>query len=88
VKGAKVAKGKCGSCHYFDKDSKKVGPSLMGIYNRAPSIEGVPFTAWDDAALDQWLTDPKAIKSNTKMAFKGIPEKDKRDDVIAYLKTL
>lgn len=88
AKGAKIAKGKCSSCHYFDKDQKKVGPPLMGIYKRTPSIEGLPFAQWDDAALDQWLTSPKAVKSNTKMAFKGIAEKSKRDDVIAYLKTL
>ena len=88
VKGAKLAKGKCGACHHFDKDGKKVGPSLMGIFGRAPSIDGVPFTTWDAAALDQWLENPKAVKSNTKMAFKGIPEKAKRDDIIAFLKSL
>jgi len=88
VKGAKIAKGKCGACHYFDKDRKKMGPSLMGIFGRAPSIEGVPFTTWDAASLDRWLTNPKAVKSNTKMSFKGIAEKEKRDDIIAYLKTL
>lgn len=88
VKGAKIAKGKCGACHYFDKDRKKMGPSLMGIYGRAPSIDAVPFATWDAASLDRWLESPRAVKSNTKMAFKGIPEKARRDDIIAYLKTL
>jgi cytochrome c len=88
ISGAKIAKGKCGACHYFDQAKKKTGPSLMGIYGQAPSIEGVPYSAWDRTALDSWLTNPKAVKSNTKMAFKGIPEQDKRDDIIAYLKTL
>lgn len=88
VKGAKIAKGKCGACHYFDKDRKKMGPSLMGVFGRVPSIDGVPFATWDAASLDEWLTDPKAVKSNTKMSFKGIDEKGKRDDIIAYLKTL
>jgi len=88
VKGAKLAKGKCGACHYFDQDKKKVGPTLKGIFNRAPAIEGVPYAKWDEAALDAWLVSPKAVKPKTKMAFKGIPEKDKRDDLIAYLKTL
>lgn len=88
VKGAKIAKGKCGACHYFDKDRKKMGPSLMGVFGRAPSIDGVPFATWDAASLDEWLTDPKAVKSNTKMSFKGLDEKGKRDDIIAYLKTL
>jgi len=88
VKGGKLTKGKCGACHYFDKAKKKVGPSLMGIYGRAPSIDGLSYATWDAASLDQWLANPKAVKSNTKMAFKGIAEKSKRDDIIAYLKTL
>ncbi len=88
VRGAKLAKGKCGACHYFDKERKKVGPTLMGIYNRAPTIDRVPYGKWDSTALDAWLTNPKAVKPKTRMGFKGIPEKAKRDDIIAYLKTL
>lgn len=88
VKGAKLAKGKCGGCHYLNKDRKKVGPTLMGIFNRAPAIDGIPFARWDAAALDAWLTKPKAVKPKTKMSFKGISEKAKRDNIIAYLKTL
>ncbi len=87
-KGAKLTKGKCGACHYFDKDRKKVGPTLMGIYNRAPAIDGVPYATWDSPALDAWLTNPKAVKPKTRMGFRGISDQSKRDDIIAYLKTL
>jgi len=88
AKGAKLTKGKCKACHSLDQAKKKVGPTLMGIYGQAPSIDGVPFAVWDVSALDAWLESPKAVKPKTKMAFKGIPEKAKRDDIIAYLKTL
>ena len=87
-KGGKLTKGKCGACHYLDQTKKKVGPSLMGIYGRAPSVDGLSFATWDAASLDQWIANPKAVKPNTKMAFKGIAEKSKRNDIIAYLKTL
>jgi len=86
--GAALAKKRCGICHFLDVDKQKVGPSLKGVYGRAPSIEGVPFAKWDAAALEKWLTNPRAVKAKTKMAFPGFPNKADRDAVIAYLKTL
>ncbi|MDX8396409.1 MAG: hypothetical protein R8K22_08355 [Mariprofundaceae bacterium] len=88
VKGAKLAKGKCGGCHYFDKARKKVGPSLQGIYGKIPTIDGVPFQTWDAVALDLWLTNPKAVKKNTKMSFRGISDENKRQNIIAFLRGL
>ncbi|MDQ7010813.1 MAG: SURF1 family cytochrome oxidase biogenesis protein [Mariprofundaceae bacterium] len=88
ARGAKLARGKCGGCHYFDRAKKKVGPGLKGIYGRAPSIDGIPFARWDAQALDQWLARPKAVKPKTRMSFRGLASKQDRDDVIAYLKTL
>lgn len=88
ARGAKLARGKCGGCHYFDRERKKVGPGLQGIYGRAPSIDDIPFTRWDAQALDAWLARPKAVKPKTRMSFRGLASKQDRDDVIAYLKTL
>jgi cytochrome c len=88
AKGAVLAKKRCSMCHNFDSTKRKVGPGLKGVYGRAPSITDVPFAKWDAAALDKWLTKPKAVKKNTKMAFPGFPNKADRDDVIAFLKTL
>jgi len=58
------------------------------VYGRAPSIDGIPFAVWDEAALDHWLENPKAVKSNTRMGFPGFKKEQDRLDVIAYLKTL
>jgi len=88
ARGKKIARGKCGGCHYFDRERKKVGPGLQGVYGRAPSIDGIPFARWDAKALDAWLTRPKAVKPKTRMSFRGLASKQDRDDVIAYLKTL
>jgi cytochrome c len=41
---------------------------------------------WDEATLDQYLTDPKAYMPGNKMAFPGLKKPEERADVIAYLK--
>lgn len=88
TRGAALAKKRCSMCHNFDSTKRKVGPGLKGVYGRAPSIQGVPFSKWDAASLDKWLTNPKAVKKSTPMAFPGFKNKQDRDDVIAFLKTL
>ena len=80
---------RCYACHDLSADKlKKVGPPLFGLYGKAPSIEGVPFAKWDEKALEQWLSDPKAVKSNTSMNFKGLRKAEDRKALIDYLKTL
>lgn len=86
--GKKLVQRKCLMCHFMNKNKRKVGPSLQGVYGRAPSIEGVPFAAWNDDALNQWLANPKAVKANTRMRFPGFKQEQDRLDVIAYLKRL
>jgi cytochrome c len=82
-RGRIVAEVRCMQCHHLHMESKRIGPGLKGIYNRAPRISGVPYARWDAAALDAWLKDPRGIKPNTKMAIPPISQKD-RADLIAY----
>jgi len=84
--GAKLTHRKCGTCHYMDRNIVKVGPPLKGIVGRAPSISGVPFAVWDEAALDRWLQDPTGIKPGTMMAIPGITSAKDRAAIIEYLK--
>ncbi len=93
-KGKKVF-NKCKACHFADKDKNKVGPHLVGIFGRpAASLEGFKYSdslkesgiVWDDASMDEYLTDPKAMVPNGKMAFVGLKKEEDRADVIAYLK--
>jgi|GEM_PF-1667272 len=80
---------RCITCHDFSPQKRAgTGPALFGIYGRAPTIAGVPFKVWDDAALDKWLTSPKAVKPNTKMIFSGIEQFPVRKEMIDYLKSL
>ncbi|MDX8414234.1 MAG: hypothetical protein R8J85_09130 [Mariprofundales bacterium] len=84
-RGLVVAQVRCQPCHFLTKSLHRIGPGLLGIYNRAPSIVGVPFKVWDDAALEQWLTNPRAVKINTPMYLPPLSARDRRL-IIAWLR--
>ncbi|RMH59320.1 MAG: cytochrome c family protein, partial [Zetaproteobacteria bacterium] len=65
--------------------ARNIGPSLLGIYGRVPSIDGVPFARWDAAALERWLSNPRAVKPNTRMRIPPLSARD-RADIIAYFR--
>ena len=98
TKGEQTAKV-CMACHSFTDKANKVGPSLVGIVGRKPATaEAYAYSdafkkyaaaaaAWDDATLDAYLKDPKAVVPGTKMAFAGVKDDAARADLIAFLKT-
>ena len=43
---------------------------------------------WNQANLDRYLTDPRGVVPGTKMAFGGVKDAGKRQEIINYLKTL
>ena len=89
--------GKCRACHAVGASAKNmVGPQLNGIAGRkAGTAEGFAYSdamknsgkTWDDAALDAYLTDPKANIPGNKMVFVGIKDETDRKNLIAFLKT-
>jgi cytochrome c len=96
-RGAQVAK-QCQMCHNVEEgQGNKVGPDLYGVVDRPVASEpGFSYTAalkakggkWTFAALNKWLTDPRADVRGTSMTFAGLPREKQRADVIAYLDTL
>jgi cytochrome c len=89
----------CMACHAVGPGAKnKVGPELNGVVGRKwAAIEGYNYSAdlkagngqnkvWDEAALDDYLTNPKHLAPHGKMSFPGISQAGKRADVIAFLK--
>ncbi len=84
-RGEVVAAVRCGPCHHLYSNHIKVGPSLVNIYGKKPSISGVPFAIWDDDALHTWLINPRLVKGNTRMVLPAMSERD-RNDIIAWLK--
>ena len=93
--GEKVFR-RCIACHVIDQETNRLGPHLVGVYGRqAGAVDGYNYTqgladadfVWDDATLDPWLADPKAVIPGTRMVLKLAKPED-RADVIAYLKNL
>jgi cytochrome c len=88
----------CVACHSFNEGGKAgIGPNLYGVVG-APHghMQGYDYSAalkgkqgpWNYAELNEWLTKPSAYAPGTKMSFAGIPDQQKRAEVIAYLRTL
>jgi len=83
ARGAVIVRVRCSACHFVNRPEHKLGPSLYGIFDRAPSIVGIPFKRWDARALDAWLSGPRKVKINTTMVLPPLMPQD-RADVIAY----
>jgi cytochrome c len=84
----------CSACHSVDYNG--VGPRHRGVFGRqAGSLPGYAYSpalkkallVWDEANLNQWLTDPESVAPGQKMGFM-VPAAADRADLIAYLKTL
>lgn len=103
-KGKKVAVKQCFACHDITEDKQnRVGPPLWGVFGKSPGwVDGYQYSeahlskkdsiVWDDATLDAYLQDPKALIPGNKMAYPvaGMkPMKDKqRKNLIEFLKSL
>ena len=82
-------------CHQIGEGAKNfVGPELNGLIGRKTgSAPGYNYSdanknsgiTWDEAALKEYLTNPKAKIPGTKMIFAGLPNESDRDDLFAYL---
>lgn len=96
-RGEQVAK-QCGLCHNFEEgQGAKIGPDLYGVVDRpVASVAGFSYTPalkakggkWTFAALDKWITNPRADVPGTAMTFAGLSNEKQRADVVAYLDTL
>jgi cytochrome c len=71
------------------------GPSLHGVVGRrSGTVPDYEYSdamrrtrlVWDEATLDRWLAGPRALVPGTRMSFPGLPDRQDRRDVIAYLK--
>ena len=95
--GQQIFKAQCSICHSVAPSQNRVGPTLFGVVGRrSGSVPGFQYTAdhlkldltWDDANLDKYLANPRAMVPDTSMIYAGLKDDSKRADLIAYLKTL
>jgi cytochrome c len=94
--GATVFVRACAACHSFKPNLNMTGPSLAGVWGRkagtlqsfdrySPALKSANVT-WNAGNLDQWLKNPAQFIPQSRMTFRGIPDPQSREDVIAYLK--
>jgi cytochrome c len=85
----------CQACHSIKEGENRVGPSLYGkVGATAGQVAGFKYSdanknsgiTWTEEKLFEYLKNPRAVIPGTTMAFAGIPDPQKRADVIAFLK--
>ena len=88
---------KCQSCHSLTANG--TGPNLTGVEGRKPASEpGFSYSSamqafggkqpvWDYEHIYEFIKNPQAYVSGTKMSFVGLKKPEDRINVIAYLHT-
>lgn len=85
----------CTGCHA--PDYNRTGPMHCGLVGRvAGAVSGFEYTkamknsgiVWTSETLDKFLESPFAMVPGTSMGFSGMPSKQDRQQLIAYLTQL
>lgn len=86
----------CKACHQIGENAKNaVGPELNGLIGRkAGSVSGYSYSTankdsgiiWDEPTFREYIKDPKAKLPGTKMAYAGLKDEQKVNDLVAFLK--
>lgn len=97
-RGARIY-AKCKSCHMVGSDARnRVGPHLNDLFGRkAAAVEGYRYSAdmrragadglvWDNEKLHLYIEEPRTLVTGTRMSFRGIKDRQEREDLIAYLR--
>lgn len=93
----KILFQECAACHSISPGENLTGPSLAGIYGRkAGANDAFRYSGplkksgvtWDEASLDAYIANPQGFMPGSRMPYSGMPSKENRLNLIAYLKTL
>ena len=93
ARGRALYESRCIGCHSIDAD--RVGPAHRGVVGRkaggAPSYDysaalKASRVVWNARTLNDWLADPERTIPGQKMNY-AVPDRQDRDDIIAWLAT-
>jgi cytochrome c len=100
IKGEKLFKA-CKACHQVGANARNgVGPHLDGLFERpAGTLEGFKYSGamkklgsegmvWNEFSLDLYLEKPREYVPGTRMSYRGMPDRQDRTHIIAYLREL
>ena len=95
--GPPQAFNQCTACHSTTPGKTIIGPSLAGVYgHKAGQVPGFQFSdamkssgmVLNEKNLDAFLANPTGKIPGTTMVFAGVKDKEQREAIIDYLKTL
>jgi cytochrome c len=89
----------CKGCHQVGQGAvDRIGPHLNNIFDRpAAAVDSFRYSAgferaaaggliWTYETLNDFVENPRALVSNTRMSFRGFRDQQDRDDLLAYLR--
>jgi cytochrome c len=90
----------CSACHQVGPEARnRVGPHLNNIFGRKAGGVGGDFRyskgltrmgadglVWGYDTLHAYIDNPKALVSDTRMAYRGMKDETDRADLLAYLR--
>jgi cytochrome c len=101
IAAGKATTAICQACHIFaPSGANLIGPGLWGVLGRQPGTHpgfaysqamidfGKKQKVWDYQHVFEFIKGPQAYIPGTKMTFSGLPDRQTRINVIAYLHTL